>query len=263
MKGHRVLAVALRHLFIYRRSFARLLEVFYFPVINLLVWGFFTVYLQEFRKVLPDFVLFLIGALILWEMLYRSQLGVSIAFLEEVWSRNLLNLFGSPLKPTEFVAAACLISLLKLLVSATVSIVSAWVFFDFHFFKLGLALLPFVLNLLILGWSVGILTTACVLRYGQKTEILAWGLPFLLQPLCAVFYPLSVFPPPLAAVARAIPATHVFEGMREVLQTGGVEPGSLLWAFGLNAFYFGLSLVFFLRTFDVVREKGLLLKVGE
>lgn len=263
MRLHRVLAVALRHLFVYRRSFARLLEIFYFPVINLLVWGFFTVYLQEFRKVLPDFVLFLIGALILWEMLYRSQLGVSIAFLEEVWSRNLLNLFVSPLTPLEFISATILISVLKLLLSATVSIFFAWVLFDFYFFQLGLALFPFVFNLLMLGWSVGILTTACVLRFGQKTEILAWGLPFLLQPLSAVFYPLSVFPPGLAAVAKLIPATHVFEGMRSVIQTGGADLGSLLWAFGLNALYLGLSLGFFLRTFDVVREKGLLLKVGE
>ena len=263
MKAHRVLAVTLRHLYLYKRSLSRMLEVFYFPLLDILVWGFITVYLQQFQKALPHFLVFLLGALILWDILYRTQQGISISFLEEMWSRNLLNLFASPLTPGEFLAATMIISLVKLTLSATVAVFLAWLLYGFNLFQIGISLVPFVLNLILMGWAVGILTTAVILRYGQKAEVLAWGLAFLFQPLSAVFYPVAVFPRPLAVVALAVPATHVFEGMRAVIQTHRFPVEHLAWAFGLNALYLAVSLAFFYRIFRVVREKGLLLKIGE
>lgn len=263
MKLHRIFAIALRHLYLYKRSLSRLMEIFYWPLLDLLVWGFITIYLEQFRGTLPNFVAFFLGALILWDILYRSQQGISISFLEEVWSRNLLNLFVSPLRPGEFLIATMLISVFKLLSAALVTVVLAWLMYSFNIFLIGLALIPFVLNLILLGWAIGILTTTLILRYGQKAEILAWGLAFLFQPVSAVFYPVSVLPAFLQKIAWFIPATHVFEGMRAVILKQGLPVEHLVWAFGLNAIYLLAAVLLFYHVFTIVKQKGLLLRVGE
>ncbi len=263
MKAHRIAAIALRHLYLYKRSISRLMEIFYWPLLDLLIWGFITIYLEQFQGALPNFLAFFLGALILWDILYRSQQGISVSFLEEVWSRNLLNLFVSPLSPAEFLIATMLISLFKLLSAAFVMAILAWLFYSFNIFLIGVALIPFALNLILLGWSIGILTTTLILRYGQKAEILAWGLAFLFQPVSAVFYPVSVLPLPLQKIAWFIPASHVFEGMRSVIRNEGLPIGHLVWAFGLNACYLVASLLLFYHVFEIVKQKGLLLRVGE
>jgi len=263
LKIHRIFAIALRHLYLYKRSPSRLMEIFYWPLLDLLVWGFITIYLEQLQGTLPNFVAFFLGALILWDILYRCQQGISVSFLEEVWSRNLLNLFVSPLRPGEFLIATMLISVFKLLSAALVTVVLAWLLYSFNVFLIGFSLIPFVLNLIFLGWSIGILTTTLILRYGQKAEILAWGLAFLFQPVSAVFYPVSVLPTVLQKIALFIPATHVFEGMRSVLRNEGLPIEHLVWAFGLNALYLMASLFLFYHVFTIVKQRGLLLRVGE
>lgn len=263
MRPHRVLALVLRHLYLYKRSLARFMEVFYFPLLDILLWGFLTIYLQRFPGAVPGAVSFLLGALILWDILYRSQQGISLSFLEEVWSRNLLNLFVSPLTAGEFLAATMVLSLIKLSLTAVVTIALAWMFYGYNFFLIGLALVPFVANLIVLGWSIGIVTTAIILRFGQKAEVMAWGLAFLFQPFSAVFYPVSVFPPGIREIAWFVPASHVFEGMRSVVAGEGFPSVNLAWAGGLNAVYLLIALAYFYSTFRVVRERGLLLRVGE
>lgn len=258
----RILAIAYRHLCLYKRSPARLMEVFYWPLLDLLVWGFLTLYLVQARAVLPA-VAFLLGAMILWDILFRSQQGISIAFLEEVWSRNLLNLFVTPLRAGEFLLATILISIGKVLAAATVTALLAWVFYSFNLFVMGLALIPFVLSLVATGWAIGILTTAMVLRYGQKAEVTAWALAFLIQPIAAVFYPVSVLPVWLQPLANLIPATHVFEGMRAVILTGAFPGRLLVYAAVLNVLHLGLALAFFYRMLRVVRDQGLLVRIGE
>src|SRR3989304_436781 len=173
MKPYRIFAIVMRHLYLYKRSLSRLMEIFYWPLLDLLVWGFITLYLDQFKGTLPNFLAFFLGALILWDILYRSQQGISISFLEEVWSRNLLNLFISPLRPGEFLIATMLISVFKLLSAALVTVILAWLMYSFNIFLIGLALIPFVLNLILLGWAIGILTTTLILRYGQKAVITA------------------------------------------------------------------------------------------
>ncbi len=259
----RILAITTRHLYLYKRSMSRLMEIFYWPLLDLLVWGFITVYLEQFKAALPDFVSIFLGALILWDILYRSQQGISISFLEEVWSRNLLNLFVTPLRPGEYLIATMLISIFKLLTAAAVTVVLAWALYSFNIFRMGVSLAAFVFHLMVMGWAIGIATTALILRFGQKAEIMAWGLAFLFQPISAVFYPVSVLPGWLQGVALMIPATHVFEGMRGVLATGTFSVESFLAATLLNAVYLGLSLIFFYRIFGAAKRLGLLMRVGE
>jgi ABC-2 type transport system permease protein len=128
---------------------------------------------------------------------------------------------------------------------------------------IGLSLIPFVLNLLVAGWIIGVLTTSLIMRFGQEAEVLAWGMVFLFQPISCVFYPLDVLPSWLQAMAWANPAAHVFEGMRLVLTQGTLPATHLVWAFGLNLLYLTIMVALFHYTFNVCKEKGLLVRVGE
>ncbi len=262
MKLHRVMALIQRHLYLYKRSLPRMTEVFFWPLIDLLLWGFVTLYLQRFQANLPKFVAFFLGALILWDILYRAQQGISVSFLEEVWSKNLLNLFVTPMRPSEFLAALMSISVLKLLTAGLASAFLAWFLYSFNVFILGVSLIPFVLNLAVMGWSIGIITMASILRYGQEAEVMAWGLAFLVQPVSAVFYPVSVMPAWVQPIAWMMPSSHVFEGMRSVVETGVFPLEELGKAVVLNLIYLALALSFFYRNLRIVKEKGLLLRSG-
>lgn len=263
MKLHRILALVNRHLMLYKRSPQRMMEIVYWPLLDLLVWGFITMYLARYKEGLPAFVTFFLGALILWDILFRAQQGICISFLEEIWSRNLLNLFVSPLRVGEFLSATMLVSILKVIGAAIMTIALAYFLYSFNLFIIGLSLIPFVINLVVMGWAVGIFTTAIILRYGQEAEVLAWGLAFLFQPVSAVFYPISVLPPFLQRIAEGIPAAHVFEGMRAVIETKTFPVTELLWASGLNVLYLIGAILFFNWMFRIVKVKGLLVRVGE
>lgn len=263
MKLHRILALVNRHLMLYKRSPQRMMEIVYWPLLDLLVWGFITMYLARFKEGLPLFVTFFIGALILWDILFRAQQGICISFLEEIWSRNLLNLFVSPLRVGEFLSATMLVSIIKVIAAAIMTITVAYWLYSFNLFIIGLSLVPFVINLVVMGWAVGIFTTAIILRYGQEAEVLAWGLAFLFQPVSAVFYPISVLPPFLQRIAEGIPAAHVFEGMRAVIETKNFPVNELLLASGLNVLYLAGAILFFNWMFRIVKVKGLLVRVGE
>lgn len=263
MKPHRILALVTRHLMLYKRSPQRLMEIIYWPLLDLLVWGFITMYLARYKEGLPAFVAFFLGALILWDILFRAQQGICISFLEEIWSRNLLNLFVSPLQVGEFLTATMLVSLIKVIGAAIMTIGLAYLLYSFNLFMIGLSLVPFVINLVATGWAIGIFTTAIILRFGQEAEVLAWGLAFLFQPISAVFYPVSVLPAVLQAIARGIPAAHVFEGMRAVIETKNFPLNELIWATGLNVVYLLCAVLFFNWMFRTVKRKGLLVRVGE
>src|SRR6266496_5351822 len=260
MRLHRISALLTRHLYLYRRSFPRLMEIIYWPFVDLVIWGFITLYLAQYKNALPSFVTFFLGALILWDVLFRLQQGITISFLEEIWSRNLMNLFASPLTPSEFLTATMLLSIAKVLAVSLVTVLAALVFYSFNVFVLGVSLIPFVLNLIIAGWCIGILTTGLIMRYGQEVEVLAWGLVFLFQPISCVFYPMSVLPDWLQAIARLNPAAHVFEGMRAVITNGTFPTSELAWAVGLNAFYLAMLVGWFHLMFAACKEKGLLVR---
>ncbi len=250
-------------MYLYRRSLARVMEIFYWPFLDLVIWGFITIYLMQFKGEVHGAVTWFLGALILWDVLFRAQQGITISFLEEIWARNLLNLFASPLKPSEFLAATMALSIFKVCAVSIVMVVAALLFYDYNVFKIGLSLVPFVISLLAMGWVIGILTTSLILRFGQEVEVLAWGMVFLFQPISCVFYPMEVLPPWLQAVAWFNPAAHIFEGMRGVLLEGQIPVMHLAWSFGLDLAYLSFIVAWFHHTFSVCKEKGLLVRVGE
>ncbi len=260
MNWRRIRALMRRYLYLYRRSPPRIMEVFFWPVMDLLVWGFLYKFLVANHTF--NWISYLISAMIFWDIIYRAQQGVTIAFLEDVWSRNLLNLFVAPLRRSEFIAATFLVGLIKIIAITLVLSVLALAFYDFNLLNLGLALVPFFFNLLIFGWAVGLFTTALIVRWGNASEALAWGIPFLVQPLSAVFYPVSILPAWLQPLAWAMPCSHVFEGMRDVMRGEAFSWAQFGWAAGLNVIYLLAAALFFRRMFDVAREKGLLSKLG-
>ncbi|MDI6844807.1 MAG: ABC transporter permease [Candidatus Saccharicenans sp.] len=266
MKWHRISAMFLRHVYLYRHSITRLVEIFYWPLLDLLVWGFVSLYLARLSdsgKSTPNFLAIFLGALILWDILFRSQQGISVSFLEEVWARNFLNLFVSPLTIGEYLLSLMLVAVFKVVVVFLISALLAWLLYSFNLFIIGIYLIPFVLNLVVLGWALGILTTSLILRFGQQAEVLAWGVAFLFQPISAVFYPVSVLPKFLQKLAQMIPASYVFEGMRAIIFGKNFPLDKLMAAFSLNVLYLGLSLVFFFKMFREVRARGLLARMGE
>ena len=258
-----ILGVVARQAFLYRRSFSRILDLFYWPTMDILLWGFLTLYLERGSFQPPRFVSFFLGALILWHLLYRSQLAVSVSFLEDIWSRNLLNVMVAPLSLAEYVLGLVLVSLIKVSLAFGIMSGLAGLFYGFNLFRLGLSLVPFVLSLLALGWSIGFVTMGLIFRFGQEAEILAWALIFVFLPLSAVFYPLEVLPDFLQKWAWFTPSAHVFEGMREVVTRGTFPAKHLLWAAGLNVVYLAFGIWFLYRQYEYARRNGLIPKIGE
>ena len=256
-------ALVLRYLYLYTRHPIRLVELVFWPLVDLLVWGFLTTYLQGHGAGgLPSSISFLIGGMILWDVLFRSQQGVAISFLEDVWTRNLLNVFVAPVRTAEYVGATCVVGLLRVGVTLILLTIVAALAYQFKLTSLGLGLLPFLGNLILFGWFLGMISTALIMRFGQAAESLAWAVPFFIQPLAAVFYPVSVLPNWLQPAAMALPCTPVFEGMRSVLSGQPVPWGNVQHALLLNLVWGTLAALFFAANLRHVRKSGLLVKVA-
>ena len=260
MSWLRISGLLLRYLYLYRRSVARVMGILFWPVMDLLVWGFLTTYLQ--RLVLPSAVVYLLGAVIFWDIFYSSQQAITLSITEEIWVRNILNIFVAPVSVAELLVATSIVGVLRATASATVLSLLAWAIYSFNLTSIGFALVPFCFALLLFGWAMGMFTMALVLRFGQAAEALIWGIPFLIQPLSAVFYPLSALPRWLQTVSQIFPSTHVFEGMREALATGRVGLSSLAAALLLDLAYLLAGALFFRWMLSRVREKGYLSRLG-
>ena len=261
MKLHRINALLIRHLYLYQRSVPRLMDIFFWPIIELLLWGFLSVYLEKMSFGGLNVITVLLGAIIFWDLMSQSQRAISTTFLEEVWERNLLNIFVSPLRLSEFLVSSVLIAVVRVVIVGLVMAGLAWALYHFNLLYFGFYLIPFMLNLFVFGWTLGFLTTGIILRFGSAAQVLAFGLVFLLQPFSAVFYPVSVLPQSLQYVAKVLPSSHIFEGMRAVIATGTLPVNDLIWAIGTNIFYLVLVLWFFARMFARVKERGMLMKL--
>jgi ABC-2 type transport system permease protein len=259
----RIRALVRRYIYLLRSSGVRLIELIYWPFLQMLTWGFLQKYLAGTAGPLTQAAGILIGSVLLWDILFRSNIGFSTTFIEEMWSRNLGNLLISPLQPYELVAALSLWSMIRLSVSMVPVGVLAYFFFGFNLLDLGLPLVAFFAVLVLTSWSLGLIAAGVILRYGLGAEELAWSLAFLLLPLCCVYYPVSVLPEWLKPIALALPPTHVFEGMRSILLHHTFDAKELWWALGLNAIYLLAGYVTFSRFLASARVNGTLLRLGE
>ncbi|GAA3134760.1 ABC transporter permease [Planomonospora alba] len=260
-RATRVGGVVRRDFAALRRSPIRMFEIVFWPTVELLVWGFVTVFLESQR--VPFVVAFLIGAVLLWQVLQKASNEISIAFLEDIWSRNLLNVQVSPLSTVEYVVGLVVFSFGKVVFAIAVMAGLALAFYGFGVTSLGAGLVPFMALLLVMGWSLGLVGISAVLRFGENAQVIAWSLVFVVQPLAGIFYPVEVLPGPLQAVAWFLPATHVFTGMRAVLDGGAVPWESLAWAAALDAVYLAATLGLFAWTLRYARAHGKLSRFGE
>ncbi|MGE0287159.1 MAG: ABC transporter permease [Bradyrhizobium sp.] len=260
---HRVGAMILRHWYLLLSSWPRLLELTYWPALQIITWGFLQSYIAQNDSFFARAGGTLIGAVILWDILFRGQLGFSISFLEEMWARNLGNLMMSPLKPIELLIAMMVMSLIRLAIGVIPMTLLALFFFDFNFYAIGLPLIAFFCNLIFTSWSVGILISGLVLRNGLGAESIVWTLMFVMLPLACIYYPVSVLPPWLQYVAWALPPTYVFEGMRALLIDRTFRADLMLDSLVINAVLFVASFVIFLALLRSAKRHGSLLGGGE
>jgi ABC-2 type transport system permease protein len=230
---------------------------------QMILWGFINSFMATTSPWVAQGPGILIGAVLLWDVLFRGQLGVSIPFLEELWSRNLGHLFVSPLTPGEWLVSLMVVSLLRTVIGILPAALLAIPAFGYSVFGMGLPLAAFFANLMVMGWWLGVLIVGVILRYGLGAESLAWIAVFLLAPVSAVYYPVSALPGWLQAVAWALPSAHVFEGMRGVVFGHGFSLHHLLAATALNAVYMTVAATVFLAFFRAARRHGTLLQTGE
>ena len=265
----RVGAMVTRYLFLLRSSWTRIVDLIYWPALQMVTWGFLQSYLAKMANpagIGSTAVVAagtLIGAILLWDILSRGQIGFSITFLEEVWSRNIGNLLMSPLRPVELLLALMTMSVLRLAVGILpVSILAIW-FFGFNLWGLGIALAVFFANLILTSWSIGVVVSGLILRNGLGAENVAWTVTFLLLPLCAVYYPVATLPVWLRPISWALPPTYVFEGMRHLLAEHVFRADLMLEAFALNVILFAAAGATFLMLLRSARRSGSLLQMGE
>ena len=259
----RIWAMVMRYWYLLRRSVPRIIDMVSWPIVDVIMWGFLSQFLAGNSSYIAKAGGVLLAGMFLWDVMSRSQLGVSVGLLEEVWARHLGHIFVSPLRAWEWLAALMLMSIFRTMAGLAPAVLVAWAMYDFSLFDLGLPLAGFVACLLMMGWWLGILVVAAILRFGQGAENLAWAAPFVLAPLGAVYYPVSVLPPWLKPIALALPAAHVFEGMRGVMVDHVFRPVELVDAAVLNLLYMALAALVFLCAFRSARMQGKMLQMGE
>lgn len=258
-----IYSLVLRYLFLYTRSPVRLVELLFWPVMELVVWGNLSVWLEKSREgaAVPSFIPWLIGGVILWDVLFRAQQAVAISFLEDVWTKNLVNLFVAPIRPIEYVGAAFIVGILRILVTVVVLSLLAGTAFHFNIFQFHWHLVPFFGLLMLFGWTLGMLSSALIMRWGQAAESLAWAVPFLIQPVAAVYYPIGNLPGWAQSLGWLLPCTPVFEGMRGVLKYGVLDGNLMLMSVVSNLIWMALAATVYLAVLHRGRQTGTLTRV--
>jgi ABC-2 type transport system permease protein len=259
----RVRALIRRHAYLLLKSWPRLVSMMYYPTVTMVLWAFVTIYLAPTNSFLKSAPGFFLGAVLLWDVLFRGQLGVSLTFIEEMYARNVGNLFVSPLRLYELIAAQLAMSVLRTLIGVGGACLFAWLLFRYSIFSLGLPLVAFFANLLVFGWAIGLAVSALILRWGLGAEELAWAAIFLFAPVSGVYYPIAVLPAAMQSIAWTLPAAYVFEGMRGVLLRGVFRWDAFWSAAALNLVYLVLGGLVFAWAVRWAREHGTLLQMGE
>ena len=263
MKFYRVYALFLRHFYLIKGSFPRLLDLIYWPTIQIILWGFISKFFTMHSEFYNNTAGIILSAAILYDFLFRSSISFNMLFLEEIWSRNFTNLFIAPLKVSEIITALTATALIRTLIGIVPAVLLAYPFFGVSLLSLGPALILLLLSLYTFGISLGLLVVSGLLRYGPAFENVAWSSLFLLAPLGCIYYPLSILPDGLQLLAKALPLVYIFEEVRSILLNNVVNYNNILSALMLNLVYFILSIFVFYSAFHEARKKGTLINVGE
>lgn len=261
MRLSRIYGVILRYLFYFRHSLDRMSDAFYWPTVDLLLWGLTSTYFRQFSSKSSLIILTVISGILLWIIVWRGQYEITVNLLEELWNKNLINFFSSPLKFSEWIVSVLIIGIIKAVLSLSFAMLVAYILYQVKIFYLGYYLPVFVFLLLMTGWWVGFIVAGIIFRGGTKVQNLAWTAVMIISPFSAAYYPVSILPLFAQKIAAFVPTSYVFEAGREILFKGTVDYKKLLICFFLNLFYLFLSLIFLKRSFKKVLEKKGLVKV--
>jgi ABC-2 type transport system permease protein len=259
----RVWAMLLRYLYILKSSWPRTLELLYWPTLQVLIWGFMSQFFYQNSSYIARAFGVLLGAVMLWDLMFRSQLGLSISFLEEMWSRNLGHLFATPLRAYEWVISLLAMSAIRVAIGIVPAALLAIPLYHYSIFAMGLPLVAFLSVLMAMGWALGLAICGLILRHGMGAESLAWTVIFALSPVSCVYYPVSILPAWLQPVAWSLPQTYVFEGMRAVLFQHAFRMDYFLTAVALDLVFLAIGIAIFYLSFRNARHRGALVQMGE
>ena len=259
----RIYALVLRNIHIWRGSIMRIVDSIYWPAVQMITWGFFSQFLSVQTSYVGQAVAVLLSGLMLWEVVVRGNLSLSIAFLEEMWSRNLGHLFVSPIRSWELATGIIIVAILRTLLGMIPVSLMAWAFFGYSIYSLGMPLIAFFAILQMFSWSIGLAMSGMIMRVGQSAESFAWAAVFILMPVSGVYYPVSVLPHWLQVISWGLPPAYVFEGMRAIMTEKTVHWDLLGFAFGLSAVYLVVGFQVFQWFFRSSRRAGSLLGQGE
>lgn len=255
MNIRRSWAVFLRYFYVFTK-FDQIADLFYWPAIDIFLWGMTSVWLQSHEQGIAHVALVILSGLIFWQIVWRSNYEVGVNLLLEFWNRNLVNMFSTPLRLRDWIGGIMLVSLFKIAISLTFGSLLVFVLYKLNVFTVGWQFLPFGFSLLLSGWWIGFLAAAIVIYWGQRLQMLAWMTAYVFAPFSAVMYPVDALPVWAQKIAWCLPTTYVFEGMRKIL-AGQPFPMKELWmSFGLNGVYFALALGIFKWSFEKSRNKG-------
>ena len=263
MKFYRVYALFLRHFYLIKSSAPRILDLVYWPTIQIVLWGFISKFFTMHSDYYNNAIGIILSSAILYDFLFRSSISFNMLFLEEIWSRNFTNLFVAPLRVSEIITALTITALIRTLIGMVPAILLATPFFGVSLLNLGPSLILLFLSLYLFGITLGLLVTSGLLRFGPAFENVAWSSLFLLAPLGCVYYPISILPEWLQIIAKGLPLVYIFEEVRFILVNNIVNYSNILTALVLNVFYFILSIYIFYLAFSGARKKGTLINVGE
>lgn len=263
MSSRRILAMVIRHLYVWPRNLDRLMGSFGWPILEITIWGLTMSYFQKNLSNSVSLLAVILGSVIMWQILARTQTEISIVFLDEVWNKNLINIFSSPLTKGEFLVSIILLNTIKIFFTILSLMVVGFFYFKFDLISSFGLYLPFLLlNLLLTGWSVGFFVIGVILRFGYRVQELAWAIFLITQPFSCVFYPISALPTWAQSIALLLPSSYLFEEMRNILSKNPINMNNLFMSFFLNAIYLSLSIWFFSAMFEKAREHGRLVKLN-
>lgn len=256
MKWHRSWAIILRHIYLFPRSFDRITDSFFWPILDVVLWGLTATWIGKVAAAESTVILSILTACIFWRVFWMSNYEVGVNLLEECWNRNLTNLIASPISKLEWLTATLAVGIGKLMITVGLMATSIWIFYSLNVFELGWLWIPYVMSLTIFGWVIGFLASSLVLYWGIRAQALAWTLAFILAPISAVYYPLELLPSWAQVIALSLPSTYIFEGIRGMILRG--DSGLILLAksFLLNLAYLALTLYIFNYAFERTRMKG-------
>lgn len=257
MSVHRIYGLILRYLFTFRHSWDRVSDAFYWPLLDIFLWGLTSQFIKSFSPGASIYVLMILSALLFWIIVWRTQNEISVNLMVELWDKNMINIFGSPLKFSEWITSFITIGILKTILSLSFASAVAYMLYKVHIFKVGFYLIPFAILLVMSGWVISFTISSFVLRYGSRIQTLTWTTIWAVSPFSAVYYPINILPQWAQTVSYFFPTSYVFEGMREVLATGYLDWNKVYISFALNSIYLAISLILLKRSFDNSFERGL------